>query len=106
MESLLALGIGLVTIGIAGKRLLTVKVANNTNKAISPAMMRLYHRGGFNSAMNKAEACLILGVRSTDNFEKIKDSHRKMMMLNHPDSGGSTYIASKINEAKEFLLKK
>lgn len=38
--------------------------------------------------------------------EKIKEAHRKVMIANHPDAGGSHYLASKINEAKDVMLKK
>ncbi|AHL28948.1 hypothetical protein EHEL_070835 [Encephalitozoon hellem ATCC 50504] len=59
------------------------------------------HPRGFKSAMDTDEALKILSMetRSTD----IMQRYMQMMRINHPDRGGSPYIASKINEAKNLL---
>lgn len=64
-----------------------------------------YYEGGFDDKMTAREAALILGVRQSSTAKRIKDAHRKLLVLNHPDTGGSTYLAGKLNEAKELLLK-
>lgn len=64
-----------------------------------------YYEGGFEETMTRREAALILGVRESSSPKRIKEAHRKLLILNHPDTGGSTYMAGKINEAKELLLK-
>ncbi|WFD08594.1 mitochondrial import inner membrane translocase subunit TIM14 [Malassezia vespertilionis] len=61
-------------------------------------------KGGFQSKMDRKEAAQVLGLREASvTRNKIKDSHRRMMIANHPDRGGSPYLASKINEAKDIL---
>mmetsp|Transcript_16621 Transcript_16621/g.25865 ORF Transcript_16621/g.25865 Transcript_16621/m.25865 type:complete len:113 (-) Transcript_16621:193-531(-) len=65
---------------------------------------KLYYRGGFESVMTRPEASRILGVRQTASKDKITKAHRKLMALNHPDTGGSAYMATKINEAKKCLM--
>ena len=48
---------------------------------------------------------IVIGVRESASAERIKDSHRRIMQINHPDKGGSAYMTAKINEAKLILLK-
>ena len=69
------------------------------------AAAKKHYLGGFEPVMTKSEAALILGVRRSASIKKIKERHRKLMIANHPDSGGSPLIALKVNEAKELLLK-
>jgi DnaJ family protein C protein 19 len=66
---------------------------------------RNFYEGGFEDKMTKREAALILGVRESATPERIKDAHRKILLINHPDRGGSAYVAAKINEAKDLLIK-
>ncbi|CAA6669322.1 unnamed protein product [Spirodela intermedia] len=68
--------------------------------------MRKFYEGGFQPTMTRREAALILGVRENVSAEKVREAHRRVMVANHPDAGGSHYLASKINEAKDLLLGK
>ena len=56
--------------------------------------------------MSRREASLILGVSPNANKIKIKEAHKRIMNINHPDRPfGSPYIASKINEGfKSFII--
>ena len=37
---------------------------------------------------------------------QVKEAHRRIMIANHPDAGGSSFIAAKVNEAKDMMLGK
>lgn len=62
-----------------------------------------YYRGGFETKMTKREAALILGVGQSTSKNRVREAHRRIMLLNHPDRGGSPYLAAKINQAKDML---
>lgn len=54
--------------------------------------------------MTEKEALSILGLEAGASREEILQAHKRMMARMHPDKGGSNYLASKINQAKELLL--
>jgi hypothetical protein len=62
-------------------------------------------RGG-EPEMDEARALEVLGLRPGASEEEIRQAHRRLMARFHPDAGGSNYLASEINRAKDFLLKR
>ncbi len=54
--------------------------------------------------MNRKEALAILGLKEGASKRKIVSAHRALMKKYHPDQGGSDYLATKINEAKDILV--
>src|SRR5499425_819650 len=56
--------------------------------------------------MSVEEAYAVLGLSPGADDEAIKEAHRRLMVKLHPDHGGSDYLATKINRARDVLLHK
>jgi len=55
-------------------------------------------------AMSVDEAFAVLGVAASASVDDVRTAHKKLIAQIHPDKGGTDYLASKINEARDILL--
>jgi len=86
---------------------------------VGPLLWRRWHQSGIGSggtagappppksqgsAMTRAEAYEVLGLKSGASPDEVHAAHRRLMRLAHPDTGGSDWLASRVNQARDVLL--
>ena len=107
-----AAGVGLC---VAALLLLTERGAVATSGLVlmAPLAMRLWKGAGAARAsprtrpsprMTRAEALAVLGLAEGATEAEIRDAWLRMMRAVHPDSGGSDFLATQVNQAKDVLL--
>jgi hypothetical protein len=55
--------------------------------------------------MTRGEALAVLGLAEGASPDEIRAAHRRLMRAAHPDGGGSDWLAARINEARDVLLR-
>jgi len=58
------------------------------------------------SGMTPDEAYQVLGLHPGATDEEIRAAHHRLMRTAHPDSGGSDWLATRINQARDVLLRR
>jgi hypothetical protein len=102
---LVALAIGVLA--YAGREALAAALV----PAFLAALLRWRPSGGppideGGATMTRAEALRILDLAEGASDDAIRDAHRRLMVRIHPDRGGSTFLAAKLNEARDVLLRR
>ena len=54
--------------------------------------------------MSRAEALDILGLEDGASHDEIEEAYKALIVKNHPDQGGTDWLAARLNEARDYLL--
>jgi DnaJ-class molecular chaperone len=57
------------------------------------------------AGMSAEEALEVLGLKPGASRAEIRAAHHRLMRASHPDAGGSDWLAARINQARDVLLK-
>lgn len=60
---------------------------------------------GRSGAMSRSEAMEVLGVSAQATKAEIQAAYIRLMQAAHPDRGGSDWLAARINQARDVLLR-
>jgi len=119
----LLLGLGLVFLAVSGrlniifafigsaipfiaKQLPNILRILGLAKAVNQASARPDNKPNIKvTSMSSEEALKILGLAADASKSEVLQAHKRLMHKLHPDKGGSTYLASQLNNARDTLLK-
>lgn len=102
-----ALALALFLLAVTGRLPLALAALS----ALWPIGITLYRRHkaaappGPAAPMTREEALKILGLNGDASTQDIHDAYKRLMMKIHPDQQGSAWMATKLNAARDFLLK-
>ena len=102
----MGLAIALFYLGYTGTGIVMVLVAiltSSEDKVKIVEKVRVVERIVGGGRMTKEEAYSALGINPGATRDAIIARYRDLMQRVHPDRGGSTYLAQKVNEARKLL---
>lgn len=88
------LAVGLVVLYVVSRRIGDWSRPNGRNTEVKASR----------APMSREEAYQVLGLAPGASPDQIRAEYRRLMKKMHPDQGGTTYLAARINEAKDVLL--
>uniref|UniRef100_A0A9J7Y9A7 DnaJ (Hsp40) homolog, subfamily C, member 15 n=1 Tax=Cyprinus carpio carpio TaxID=630221 RepID=A0A9J7Y9A7_CYPCA len=94
---LMAVGLGVAAAGFAGRYAFHLwrplsQVITEAAKKLPSTSFSAYYKGGFEQKMTRREASLVLGISPTSSKAKVREAHRRIMVLNHPDKGSAAHL--------------
>jgi hypothetical protein len=95
-------GRAVVALAMAGWAILLLRGKSSTARESEEPQAATPKRA--KSGLSHEEALEILGLRPECTMDEIREAHRRLMQTCHPDHGGSSYLAARINAAKDVLL--